>query len=132
MKISQDCRYTRDHEWTRLEDGILTVGITDYAQDKLGEIVFVELPSEHDVLRKDEPFGVVESTKNASDILSPVNGKVAEANEVLEENPELINSDPFDEGWIIKIQPDDEDETGGNLSADEYRDFIDSLDVDED
>ena len=131
MKIPQDCRYTRDHEWTRLDDGIISVGITDYAQDKLGEIVFVELPSEHDVLRKDEPLGVVESTKNASDILSPVNGKVVEANDLLEENPELINADPYEDGWIAKIQPDDEDEVGGPMSADEYRDFIDSLEDDD-
>lgn len=131
MKIPQDCRYTRDHEWTRLDDGILSIGITDYAQEKLGEIVFVELPSEHDVLRKDEPLGVVESTKNASDILSPVNGKVVEANDVLEENPELINSDPYEDGWIVKIQPDDDAEVGGSMSADEYRDFIDSLEDEE-
>jgi glycine cleavage system H protein len=131
MKIPQDCRYTRDHEWTRIDDGILSVGVTDYAQDKLGEIVFVELPSEHDVLRKDEPLGVVESTKNASDILSPVNGKVVEANDVLEENPELINSDPYEDGWIVKIQPEDEAEVGGPMGPDEYREYIESLEDDD-
>jgi glycine cleavage system H protein len=124
MVIQKECRYTREHEWARLEDGIVTIGVTDYAQEKLGEIVYVELPDENDEVRKDEAFGVVESTKNASDVMAPVSGKVVEANETLEENPELINNDPYEEGWLIKVQAEDVAELEELMSADEYREFI--------
>jgi glycine cleavage system H protein len=124
MVIPKENRYTREHEWARLEDGIVTIGVTDYAQEKLGEIVYVELPDENDEVRKDEAFGVVESTKNASDVMAPVSGKVVEANETLEENPELINNDPYEEGWLIKVQAEDVAEFEELMSADEYREFI--------
>jgi len=132
MHIPKDCRYTKEHEWARMDDGIVTVGITDYAQEKLGEIVYVELPGENDDVRKDEPFGVVESTKNASDVLSPLSGKVVEINDVLEDNPELINNDPYEEGWIIKIQPEDTAEFDELMSADEYREYLDTIDAEGD
>ena len=128
MVIPKDCRYTRDHEWAKMEDGIATIGITDYAQEKLGEIVYVELPGENDEVRKDEAFGVVESTKNASDVLSPMSGKVVEVNDVLEDNPELINNDPYEEGWIIKIQAEDAAEFEEMLSMEDYREFLESID----
>lgn len=124
MVIPKECRYTREHEWARLEDGIVTIGVTDYAQEKLGEIVYVELPDENDEVRKDEAFGVVESTKNASDVMAPVSGKVVEANETLEENPELINNDPYEEGWLLRVQAEDVAEFEELMSADEYREFI--------
>lgn len=127
MLIPKECRYTREHEWARLEDGIVTIGVTDYAQEKLGEIVYVELPDENDEVRKDESFGVVESTKNASDVMAPISGKVVETNGTLEENPELINNDPYDEGWIIRIQPEDVAELDELMSADEYREYLEKL-----
>ena len=127
MQIPKECRYTREHEWARLEDGVVTIGVTDYAQEKLGEIVYVELPDENDEVRKDEAFGVIESTKNASDVMAPLSGKVIETNATLEENPELINNDPYEEGWIIRIQPEDVAELDELMSADEYREFLDKI-----
>jgi glycine cleavage system H protein len=135
MNIPKDCRYTREHEWARNEAGVVTVGITDYAQDKLGEIVFVELPAENEEVRKDEPFGVVESTKNASDVLAPMNGKVLESNEMLEDNPELINNDPYDNGWLVKLQPTKQADFDALMSDAEYAEYVEQIendDLDED
>jgi glycine cleavage system H protein len=128
MLIPKECRYTREHEWARFEDGVVTIGVTDYAQEKLGEIVYVELPDENDEVRKDEAFGVVESTKNASDVMAPISGKVVETNGTLEENPELINNDPYEEGWLIRIQPEDVAELDELMSADEYREYLEKID----
>jgi glycine cleavage system H protein len=132
MLIPKECRYTREHEWARLEDGIVTIGVTDYAQEKLGEIVYVELPDENDEVRKDEAFGVVESTKNASDVMAPISGKVVEINGTLEENPELINNDPYEEGWLIRIQAEDVSELDELMSADEYREYLEKIDTEGD
>jgi glycine cleavage system H protein len=132
MEFPKDCRFTREHEWARNEDGVVVIGVTDYAQEKLGEIVYVELPSENDAIRKDEAFGVVESTKNASDVLAPLSGKVIEVNQILEENPELINNDPYEEGWIVKVQPDDLEELDDLMTADEYRDYCEKIENEED
>ena len=135
MNIPKDCRYTREHEWARNDAGVVTVGITDYAQDKLGEIVFVELPAENEEVRKDEPFGVVESTKNASDVLAPMNGKVLESNEMLEDNPELINNDPYDNGWLVRLQPTDQADFDALMSDAEYAEYVEQIendDLDED
>jgi glycine cleavage system H protein len=104
MNIPAELKYTKEHEWIRLEDQLATVGITDYAQEELGDIVNIELPEEGDVIAKDEAFGAVESVKASSEIFSPLSGKIAEVNEPLLDSPETVNEDPYDEGWMIKIE----------------------------
>jgi glycine cleavage system H protein len=125
--IPDDRRYTREHEWARVEgqaeEQKVVIGITDYAQDQLGDVVFVGLPETGAEVRAGEPLGEVESTKSVSDIYSPVSGQVLERNEEVESSPELINSDPYGEGWLVAVAagPDD---LGDLMSADEYRNFI--------
>jgi glycine cleavage system H protein len=125
--IPDDRRYTREHEWARpegqVEEQRVVVGITDYAQDQLGDVVFVALPEAGAEVRAGEPLGEVESTKSVSDIYSPVSGHVLERNEAVESNPELINSDPYGEGWLVTIAAG-ADVLGELMSADEYRAFI--------
>lgn len=119
--IPPDLRYTAEHEWGRLEsDGRITVGITDYAQDQLGDIVFLDLPDVGDGVTGGEPLGEIESTKSVSDIYSPVTGTVAEINLEARENPAVINQDPYGEGWMLRIAPDDPAEFEGLLTAQEY------------
>ncbi|HEX2058580.1 MAG TPA: glycine cleavage system protein GcvH [Actinomycetota bacterium] len=120
--VPADRQYTRDHEWARTQDGRVVVGITHYAQDQLGDVVFVGLPEPGAEVTAGEPLGEVESTKSVSDVYSPVSGKVLEKNAEVEQTPELINSDPYGEGWLVSIEPAGEAE--GLLSADEYRAFI--------
>jgi len=129
----KDLRYTEEHEWARLEedDEIVTIGITDYAQRKLGGIVYVELPSEGDEVRKGDSFGQVESTKSVSDLFSPVTGKVHEVNEVLKENPEIVNEDPYEDGWMIKIRVDGTEELDDLMSNSEYEEHVGEEDDDE-
>lgn len=115
-----DLKYASSHEWARLEDGIVTVGITDHAQNALGDVVYVELPEVGDRLSAAEEAGVVESVKAASDIYSPVTGEVVAINSLLEESPEIINSDPYTEGWFYKIRIDDPAEYETLLDADDY------------
>ena len=103
MQIPDDLRYTKDHEWLRVETGRGTVGITDFAQDALGDVVFVELPAVGTVLAQGQTFGVVESNKTVSDLLSPVAGRVAEVNEALRTRPELVNQEPYGGGWMIRV-----------------------------
>ena len=106
MNIPEDLLYAQNHEWVRRQDdGTLRVGITDYAQDALGDVVFVDLPDVGRDLGSGEPFGEIESTKSVSDLYSPVNGEVVEANEELEDQPELVNRDPYGEGWMIVLRP---------------------------
>ncbi len=119
MKTPKDLRYTETHEWVRIENGHAYIGITDYAQDQLGEIVFIELPEESDDLEKGEEFAAIESVKAASDVMAPVTGVVVAVNEALEESPELLNEDPY-ENWIVKIELEDESELEGLMSAEEY------------
>lgn len=122
MNIPEDLRYTKDHEWARLEDDQVTVGITDYAQQKLGDIVYVELPSLDAEVRALEPFGTIESVKAASDLYAPVSGKVVEINEALMNDPKPVNQDPYGEGWMIRVQG-----TGGYdqlLSAEAYQKWV--------
>ena len=107
MNIPKDLKYTKEHEWVRLEDGIATVGITDYAQGELGDIVFVEIDSEGEELDNEEVFGTIEAVKTVSDLFMPVAGKVVEFNEELEDNPELVNEDAYGKGWLIKIEVGD-------------------------
>ena len=113
----EDLRYTRDHEWVRNEGETLRVGITDYAQDALGDIVFVTLPSVGDQVTAGEPCGEIESTKSVSDLNAPVSGTVVAANDTLDGSPELINSDPYGDGWIFDIRPGDAGGTGDLLDA---------------
>ncbi len=106
-KIPSDLRYTKEHEWARLENGTVRVGITDFAQEQLHEIVMVELPSVDTKVKADEKFGTVDSVKATSDLFAPITGEIVAANEALEEAPELVNNDPYGEGWMIVIKPED-------------------------
>lgn len=121
-EVPEDRRYTKEHEWAREDEGRVVVGITEYAQDQLGDIVFVGLPEAGTEVTANEPLGEVESTKSVSDVYSPVTGKVLEKNGEVEQRPELINEDPYGDGWLVSI-----DAAGGTedlMSADEYRRFI--------
>jgi glycine cleavage system H protein len=124
----EQMRYTKEHEWIEVqEDGSARVGITDYAQHELGDIVFVELPSLGDEFEQGEAFGVVESVKAVSDLYTPVSGKVKAVNGELENQPELINQSPHDEGWIITIEVSDDEELSGLMTAEEYTQFLDDV-----
>ena len=108
MAVPEELKYTRSHEWVRLEDGVATVGITEHAQDELGDVVFVELPEQGAELAAGDSFGAVESVKAVSDLYAPVGGEVVEVNGSLEDSPEKINEDPYGEGWILKLRISDE------------------------
>jgi len=122
FEISEDCRYLESHEWIRSDDGTARVGITDFAQDELGDVVFVELPAAGDELVAGEAFGVVESIKAVSDVYAPVDGTVTAVNDALFDEPELVNEDPFGEGWMLEVEV--EREPDELLSPDAYRDQI--------
>jgi len=124
MSVKEDLYYSEDHEWVREEEDSLVIGVSDFAQEELGDIVFVELPEVDEEFDKDDSFGVLESVKAVSDTFIPVSGRVIEVNEDLLDNPELINDDPYGEGWLIKIDPADDTELDELLSAEEYADFI--------
>ncbi|HEX2742081.1 MAG TPA: glycine cleavage system protein GcvH [Rubrobacter sp.] len=117
MSVPEDLQYTKSHEWVRTEDDTATIGITDHAQEELGDVVFVELPSEGDTFEAGEAFGSVESVKAVSDLYAPVGGEVVEVNSALEDAPEKINEDPYGEGWIVKLRTSDEADL---LSPEEY------------
>jgi glycine cleavage system H protein len=119
-----DLKYTKEHEWVRVEDDIGTVGITDYAQDQLGDIVFVELPEPGKAVKQMEKFGEIESVKAVSELYSPVTGEVVEANPALADSPELVNDSPYGEGWMLRVRLSDPGEIEKLLSAQEYDDFI--------
>jgi len=124
-KIPEDLKYTKDHEWIRIEeDGTATVGITDYAQESLGDITFVELPQVGDTFEEGDTFGVVESVKAASDLYMPVGGEVIEANEALDTAPEQVNTDPYGEGWIIKIKVENPDQADNLMSPEDYQGIV--------
>lgn len=120
-KVIADLRYAKSHEWVRVEDNIAVVGISDYAQDLLGDVVFVELPEVGTQVTVEDSISVVESVKAASDIYAPVSGEIIEVNEMLEDAPESINEDPYGNAWIFKIQMSQEDELNNLLTADEYQ-----------
>lgn len=124
MEFPEDLRYSKEHEWVRLEGDTVVIGITDYAQDSLGDVVYVELPAEGDTVTRGETFGVVESVKAVSDLYSPVSGSVVEMNDAVVDGPEAINEDPYTEAWMLKIELDSIDELEELLSADEYQQFI--------
>ena len=124
-----ELKYAKSHEWARLEeDGTVTVGITDHAQDALGDVVFVEVPGVGDQVAAGDQAGVVESVKAASDIYAPVAGEVIEVNEALEESPEMVNSDPYNDGWFYKVRPEDAAELEDLRSADDYAAHCDAED----
>ena len=124
MNTPQELRYTKDHEWARLEGDVVYVGITDYAQGELGEIVFVDVPTEGESLSAEEVFGSIEAVKTVSDLLLPIEGEVLELNPILEDQPELVNSDPYGKGWIIKIKPANASDLNSLLSAADYTKLI--------
>jgi len=124
MEFPEDYKYSKEHEWVLVEGNIATVGITDFAQDQLGDIVFVELPAVGDKVSKEDAFGVVESVKAVSDIYAPVSGKVLEVNDDLPENPEMLNEDAYGDGWIIKIDMSDLEELNDLMSAAEYEEYV--------
>ena len=117
-------RYTKEHEWVRVEDGIGTVGITDYAQDQLGDVVYVDLPSPGKQLSRLAVFGEIESVKAVSELYAPVSGEVVDSNAALADKPELINEAPYGEGWLMKLRLADESEVEKLLTADQYSDYI--------
>ena len=121
MSIPDDLLYTKSHEWVRMEDDTATIGITDHAQDELGDIVFVELPDEGDTFDVGDSFGTVESVKAVSDLYTPVGGEVVEVNSALEDAPEQINDDPYGEGWIVKLRTSNEADL---LSPEEYEKVV--------
>lgn len=127
MKFAEGIGYQDSHEWAKQEGDLVLVGISDYAQDSLGDIVFVEFPAVGRKLKKGEAFGVVESVKAASDIFSPITGEVVEVNKALSDNPELLNEDPFGKGWIIKVKPEAAGEIGSLLDAAAYKTYVEGL-----
>ena len=128
MNVLEDLKYTKDHEWIKIDGDTAIVGITDYAQGELGEIVYVEVETVGEIVAKDEVFGTIEAVKTTSDLFMPVSGEILEFNSKLSEDgddqPDLVNSEPYEEGWIIKIKLSDPEEVGDLLSASDYKALI--------
>jgi glycine cleavage system H protein len=124
MHFPEDLKYTKEHEWVRVKGNVAAVGITDWAQDQLGDIVFIELPEEGEEVEKGDTFGVVESTKSVNDLYLPVSGKVVELNDPLLDSPEIVNEDCYGEGWMIRIEMNDKAELDDLMNAEEYEAFI--------
>ncbi|NLZ51797.1 MAG: glycine cleavage system protein GcvH [Thermoanaerobacteraceae bacterium] len=120
MEFPSDLKYHKEHTWVKIESDVATVGITDHAQDQLGEILFVDLPSVGDTVTQSDTFGSIESAKVASDLYAPISGEVIEVNEALDDEPELVNSSPYEDGWMIKVKVDNPDEEANLLSSSEY------------
>ena len=121
MNFPQNVKYTNEHEWIRLEGDVAYVGITDYAQEQLGDIVFVDIPTVGETLEANEVFGTIEVVKTISDLFLPIAGEIVEQNETLEENPELVNKDPYGEGWLIKMKPANVSDLENLLDAEAYK-----------
>ena len=126
MNIPKELKYTDEHEWVKIEDNIATVGITDFAQGELGDIVYLEIDTLDSEIATNEVFGTVEAVKTVSDLFMPLSGKVIETNSELEDRPELVNEDPYGEGWIIKIDISDISESSNLLSHEDYKNLVDS------
>ena len=124
MNLPNDLKYTKEHEWVRIDGNILTIGITDHAQSELGDIIFIEFPELNQMISKDEPFGTIEAVKTVADLFGPVCGKVIEINETLEDSPDLVNSDSYGEGWIVKITCTDNSELDDLLDSEKYKEVI--------
>lgn len=126
-ELPEDLKYTKTHEWVRVEeDGTVTIGITDHAQETLGDLVFVELPTLGQLVAVEEPCGLVESVKAAADIFSPISGEIIACNDKLFNEPELINSNPYEEGWLFKLKPDGDSQLIDLLTAEEYTEVIET------
>ncbi|MGH9339045.1 MAG: glycine cleavage system protein GcvH [Acidobacteriota bacterium] len=124
MNVPEDLLYTRQHEWVLVNEKVGTVGITDYAQSELGDVVYVELPEAGESLDAQQVFGSIESVKAVSEVYTPISGEVVESNESLTESPETVNEDPYGEGWMIRIQINDPSELDGLMSAQEYSEYV--------
>lgn len=124
MNIPENLKYTKDHEWIRLEGNVAYVGVTDYAQGELGDIVFIEIETVGETLEKEEVFGTIEAVKTVSDLFMPVSGKVLQLNPSLESNPELVNKDPYGEGWMVQVEIQNADEMNQLLTAAQYKELI--------
>ena len=124
MNIPQELKYTKDHEWVKIDGDVATVGVTDFAQGELGDIVYVEVETLGETLDREEVFGTVEAVKTVSDLFLPLAGEIFEFNESLEDAPETVNSDPYGAGWMIKVRFSDESQISGLLSPEEYKELI--------
>jgi glycine cleavage system H protein len=124
FNVPEEYYYTKDHEWAQVDENVVTVGITEYAQDTLGEVVYVELPEEGQKVTQGEPFGVVESVKAVSDLVAPVSGTVIEVNLSMTDNPGTLNDDPMNDGWLIRIEMDTEKELANLMRAPDYKKII--------
>ncbi len=124
MSLPQDLKYTKEHEWVKVDGVTAIIGITDHAQSELGDIIFVEFPDIDQEIEKDEPFGTIEAVKTVADLFAPISGKVTEINEDLEDSPESVNSDPYGEGWIVKVSIDNAGELDELMTPEQYGDLI--------
>ncbi|NBX92064.1 MAG: glycine cleavage system protein GcvH [Proteobacteria bacterium] len=122
--VPNGLHYTKEHEWVLMEDNIATIGITDFAQESLGDVTYIQLPKEGENITKNDPFGVVESVKAVSDLYSPVTGRVVEVNQPLLEAPELVNQDPYTDGWMVKVEVKDISDTEDLMEAAAYKEYI--------
>ena len=127
LNLPESLRYAEDHEWVRVENGTIKIGINDYAQDQLGDIVFVELPTPGETFEKGDQFGTVESVKAVSELYMPVAGEITAINDVLEETPELVNKDPYGEGWMLEVKPADVSETDALMPLSAYLELLKGL-----
>ena len=124
MAVPSELKYSKEHEWGKVEGNTVTIGITEYAQGELGDIVFVELPEVDDEINEGDTFGSVESVKTVSELYAPVSGKVVESNEELEDSPEFVNESPYEKAWMVKVELSDESQLDDLLSADQYKEMI--------
>ena len=124
MNVPKDLLFTDEHEWVKIDDNIATIGITDYAQGELGDIVFIEFPSLNSNYNKGESMGTIEAVKTVADIFMPISGQIIELNDFLNDNPETVNNNPFNDGWILKLQIKDMDEVSDLMDSKKYRTFI--------
>ena len=124
MQIPEGFRFTKEHEWVQVDEHIVTIGISDFAQESLGDITYIQLPKEGEEIKKDDPFGVVESVKAVSDLYAPVSGRVVEINQPLLEAPELVNEDPYTDGWMIKVEVKELDEVEELMTPPQYREYL--------
>ena len=124
MTVPSELKYSKEHEWVKVDGNVVTIGITEYAQGELGDIVFVELPDVDDEINEGDTFGSVESVKTGSELYAPVSGKIIETNEELEDSPEFVNESPFEKAWMVKVELDDESQLDELLSAEQYAEMI--------
>jgi len=124
MNVPENLKYTKEHEWVRVEGDVAVIGVTDYAQSQLGDIVYVEIETEGEDLAKEEVFGTIEAVKTVSDLYMPISGEVTEINEGLEDKPELVNKDPYGDGWMVKVNISDVSQLDELLSAEAYKELI--------